>query len=105
MVTSNLRLPKLIDATRAGKGTDYCTLIVTEGDSAKALAISSLTPQMKEVYGVYPLRGKVLNISGPFKQTQGQHRAQALVRGTWPQSQGQGDQFLQVASVPEAAGL
>jgi DNA topoisomerase II len=39
-----------------------CTLILTEGDSAKALAISGLSVVGRDLYGVFPLRGKLLNV-------------------------------------------
>ena len=58
-------LPKLEDANFAGtkKSTD-CVLILTEGDSAKATAISGISaiPNGRNYYGVYPLRGKLLNV-------------------------------------------
>ncbi|XP_042007097.1 DNA topoisomerase 2-like isoform X1 [Salvia splendens] len=44
------------------KEADQCTLILTEGDSAKALAIAGLTIIGKRHYGVFPLRGKLLNV-------------------------------------------
>lgn len=58
-----LKIPKLDDATLAGtsKWTE-CTLILTEGDSAKALAISGLSIIGREQYGVFPLKGKILNV-------------------------------------------
>lgn len=58
-----LAIPKLEDAHRAGTldGWD-CTLILTEGDSAKALAIAGLEVIGRERYGVFPLRGKFLNV-------------------------------------------
>jgi len=37
-------------------------LILTEGDSAKALAVSGLTEVGRDNYGVFPLRGKLLNV-------------------------------------------
>ena len=39
-------------------------MILTEGDSAKSMAISGLSAleQGREFYGVYPLRGKILNV-------------------------------------------
>ncbi|GMH52944.1 hypothetical protein TrRE_jg6314 [Triparma retinervis] len=56
-------VPKLDDAHRAGtKEADACTLILTEGDSAKALAVSGLEVVGRDYYGVFPLRGKVLNV-------------------------------------------
>ena len=56
-------IPKLDDATFAGsaKSAD-CTLILTEGDSAKTTAISGLKVIGREYYGVFPLRGKILNV-------------------------------------------
>lgn len=56
-------IPKLDDATWAGtnKSTE-CTLILTEGDSAKTTAISGLKVVGRERYGVFPLKGKILNV-------------------------------------------
>ena len=59
-----LDIPKLDDAHWAGsKKADQCTLILTEGDSAKAMAIAgiSVIPNGHDLYGIYPLRGKLLN--------------------------------------------
>ncbi|PAV84356.1 hypothetical protein WR25_20811 [Diploscapter pachys] len=59
-------IAKLEDAVWAGSGKDgakQCTLILTEGDSAKALAIAGLQVVGREKYGVFPLRGKLLNVS------------------------------------------
>ena len=58
-------IPKLIDANFAGtKKSNNCTLILTEGDSAKAMAISGLSaiPKSRNFYGVFPLKGKLLNV-------------------------------------------
>lgn len=56
-------IPKLDDANEAGgKDGAACTLILTEGDSAKALAISGLSVVGRDHYGVFPLRGKLLNV-------------------------------------------
>ena len=57
-------IEKLDDARLAGtKKADKCTLILTEGDSAKAMAIAgiSVIPDGRDLYGIYPLRGKLLN--------------------------------------------
>ena len=61
---SRLRgIPKLDDANEAGgKNALDCTLIVTEGDSAKSLAVSGLGVIGRDNYGVFPLRGKLLNV-------------------------------------------
>ena len=56
---------KLEDANYAGtKKSMLCTLILTEGDSAKATAISGISAikDGRNIYGVYPLRGKLLNV-------------------------------------------
>ena len=39
-----------------------CVLILTEGDSAKSTAISGLSVVGRDRYGVFPLRGKMLNV-------------------------------------------
>ncbi|EIW70432.1 hypothetical protein TREMEDRAFT_43154 [Tremella mesenterica DSM 1558] len=54
---------KLEDANNAGgRNASRCTLILTEGDSAKALAVSGLGVVGRDDYGVFPLRGKLLNV-------------------------------------------
>lgn len=56
-------LPKLDDATYAGTAKSHeCVLILTEGDSAKAMAISGLSQEQRKYYGVFPLKGKLLNV-------------------------------------------
>ncbi len=56
-------VPKLDDANDAGgRHSHECTLILTEGDSAKALAVSGLSVVGRDRYGVFPLRGKLLNV-------------------------------------------
>ena len=56
-------IPKLDDANDAGgRNSEHCTLILTEGDSAKALAVSGLSVVGRDRYGVFPLRGKLLNV-------------------------------------------
>jgi DNA topoisomerase-2 len=56
-------IPKLEDAIWAGgtRSAD-CTLILTEGDSAATTAISGLKVIGREQYGVFPLKGKILNV-------------------------------------------
>ncbi|XP_008062083.1 DNA topoisomerase 2-alpha [Carlito syrichta] len=56
-------IPKLDDANDAGgRNSTDCTLILTEGDSAKTLAVSGLGVVGRDKYGVFPLRGKMLNV-------------------------------------------
>jgi DNA topoisomerase-2 len=61
--SDTVRVPKLDDANNAGtKKSLNCTLILTEGDSAKSLAISGLAVVGRDNYGVFPLKGKLLNV-------------------------------------------
>ena len=56
-------IPKLDDANKAGTAqSKNCTLIVTEGDSAKTLAVAGLSVVGRDHYGVFPLRGKCKNV-------------------------------------------
>ena len=56
-------LTKLSDANNAGtRHGKNCTLILTEGDSAKALAVAGLSVVGRDNFGVFPLRGKLLNV-------------------------------------------
>ncbi len=60
---SKINIPKLDDANWAGtKKSEQCILILTEGDSAKSMAISGLSVVGRDRYGVFPLRGKLLNV-------------------------------------------
>jgi DNA topoisomerase II len=60
---SRIIVPKLDDANLAGtKNSAECTLILTEGDSAKTLAVAGLSVIGRDRYGVFPLRGKILNV-------------------------------------------
>ena len=58
-------IPKLVDANFAG-GTksSQCILILTEGDSAKSGVVSGLSKQDRDIIGVFPLKGKLLNTDG-----------------------------------------
>jgi DNA topoisomerase-2 len=58
-------IPKLTDANWAGteKSKD-CMIIFCEGDSAKAGIISGLSSDDRNVIGVYPMKGKILNVRG-----------------------------------------
>jgi len=56
-------IPKLEDANDAGgRHSRLCTLIITEGDSAKTSCVAGLSVVGRDRYGVFPLRGKVLNV-------------------------------------------
>ena len=52
-----LGITKLSDANEAGTRSSHeCTLILTEGDSAKSLAMAGLSVVGHDRYGVFPLR-------------------------------------------------
>ena len=56
-------IPKLLDANWAG-GTRSakCTLILCEGDSARAGIVSGLSKEDRNLFGVFPLKGKLMNV-------------------------------------------
>ena len=56
-------IPKLEDANWAGtKKSENCKLILTEGDSAKTFAMSGISKIGRDEYGIFPLKGKLLNV-------------------------------------------
>jgi DNA topoisomerase-2 len=56
-------IPKLEDALWAGTyKSDNCTLILTEGDSAKTFAMWGRSVVGTDKFGVYPLKVKVFNV-------------------------------------------
>lgn len=58
-----LGVPKLEDANMAGtKDGHRCTIILTEGDSAKSLALAGIEVIGRDYYGCFPLKGKLLNV-------------------------------------------
>ncbi|EXJ57517.1 DNA topoisomerase II [Cladophialophora yegresii CBS 114405] len=60
---SRMNNPKLTDANKAGTREGHkCTLILTEGDSAKGLAMAGRSVVGPDLFGVFPLRGKLLNV-------------------------------------------
>lgn len=62
--TGNIKgIPKLEDANWAGtKNSSECKLILTEGDSAKAFAMAGRAIVGNDKYGIFPLKGKLLNV-------------------------------------------
>ena len=58
-------IPKLDDANWAGTDkSKECMIIFCEGDSAKTGVISGLSSEDRNTIGVYPLKGKVMNVRG-----------------------------------------
>ncbi|EGR29059.1 hypothetical protein IMG5_163890 [Ichthyophthirius multifiliis] len=75
-------IPKLDDANDAGTArSENCTLILTEGDSAKALAMAGIEVVGRDNFGVFPLRGKLLNVrEAPKKQIMDNQEIQNLCK-------------------------
>ena len=62
-VSRLIGIEKLDDANWAGtKNSEKCTLILTEGDSAKSLAMAGIEVVGRDSFGCFPLRGKMLNV-------------------------------------------
>jgi DNA topoisomerase-2 len=56
-------LPKLDDANWAGTNkSKECSLLLVEGDSAKTMVLEGLSEVGRDKYGVFPLRGKLMNV-------------------------------------------
>ena len=68
-------IPKLIDANYAGTDKSaQCTIIFCEGDSAKAGIVSGLSREDRNLIGVYPMKGKMMNTRGePVKKIAENH--------------------------------
>ncbi|CAJ0901869.1 11930_t:CDS:2, partial [Entrophospora sp. SA101] len=68
------------DAINAGTSlASNCTLILTEGDSAKALVLAGFDVVGNSNWGVYPLRGKLLNVrDASIKQISENKEIQAI---------------------------
>lgn len=80
--TAKIFVPKLEDANDAGtKKSRDCTIILTEGDSAKALAMAGIEIIGRDKYGVFPLRGKLLNVrEASAKQLMNNEEIQAIMK-------------------------
>jgi len=58
-----IKISKLDDAKKAGTyESDKCYLMLCEGDSASSSAITGLSEVDSSYYGIFPLRGKPLNV-------------------------------------------
>ncbi len=71
-ITNLMGIDKLEDAKWAGTSkSKYCKLILTEGDSAKAYAMAGRDIVGNERFGIFPLRGKFINVrEATIKQIQ-----------------------------------
>jgi len=58
-------IPKYEAANWAGSDrSSECTIIFCEGDSAKTAILSGLSSEDRDTIGVYPLKGKLMNVRG-----------------------------------------
>ena len=58
-------IPNLIDANYSGTANSkLCTLILCEGLSAMSGIVSGLSSEDRNIIGIYPLKGKLLNVRG-----------------------------------------
>jgi len=81
--TRNIRgIPKLIDANYAGSPdkSAQCTIILCEGDSAKAGIISGLSKEDRNYIGVYPMKGKLFNVHGETTKRISENREIAEIK-------------------------
>ena len=92
-----VHVEKLHDAINAGtKNSKDCTLILTEGDSAKSAALSGVASieNGRKIYGLFPLRGKMLNArEATHKQLSENKEIKNVVKGLF-------DSRLCVPTVP-----
>lgn len=75
-------IPKLIDANYAGSPdkSAQCTIILCEGDSAKAGIISGLSKEDRNFIGVYPMKGKLFNVHGETTKRISENREIAEIK-------------------------
>lgn len=75
-------IPKLIDANYAGSSdkSAQCTIILCEGDSAKAGIISGLSKEDRNFIGVYPMKGKLFNVHGETTKRISENREIAEIK-------------------------
>ena len=75
-------IPKLIDANYAGSAdkSAQCTIILCEGDSAKAGIVSGLSKEDRNFIGVYPMKGKLFNVHGESTKRISENREIAEIK-------------------------
>ena len=75
-------IPKLVDANYAGSSdkSAQCTMILCEGDSAKAGIISGLSKEDRNFIGVYPMKGKLFNVHGETTKRISENREIAEIK-------------------------
>ena len=75
-------IPKLVDANYAGSPdkSAQCTIILCEGDSAKAGILSGLSKEDRNFIGVYPMKGKLFNVHGETTKRISENREIAEIK-------------------------
>ncbi len=80
---------KLIEANLAGtKRGHECTLVLTEGDSARGLAVAGRAVLDPDRIGVFPLRGKMLNVRDVYRPDIQEQRNREPEEVPRPEAQG-----------------
>jgi DNA gyrase/topoisomerase IV subunit B len=80
---NSLNIDKLDDANWAGKkNAAECSLVITEGDSAKALVTTAIKQkQLHDTFGVYPIRGKFKNAEKfTYKELQSNEEVNNIIK-------------------------
>lgn len=67
-------IPKYERALKLGNKKTPCQLYITEGDSAKGLAVAGFSVIGRDYNGVFPLRGKLVNVNGMSVKSSLEHK-------------------------------
>lgn len=80
--TKNIRgIANFVDANFAGTDkSKECTLILAEGLSAMSGIVSGLQSDDRNIIGIYPLKGKVLNVRGATKDIRDNRELADLIK-------------------------
>ena len=105
--TKNVRIENFIDANRAGTSlSNQCTLILCEGLSAMTGVLSGLSSSDRDIYGIYPMKGKLLNVRGELvrkiaenKEISDLKRILGLETGKTYQSKDEVDRYLRYSKI------
>ena len=105
--TKNVRIENFIDANRAGTNlSNQCILILCEGLSAMTGVLSGLSSSDRDIYGIYPMKGKLLNVRGEIvrkitenKEISDLKRILGLETGKIYQSKEDVDRYLRYSKI------
>ena len=105
--TKNVRIENFTDALHAGTSlSKHCTLILCEGLSAMTGVLSGLSSRDRDTYGIYPMKGKLLNVRGELvrkitenKEISDLKRILGLETGKIYQSKEDVDRYLRYSKI------